>query len=107
MQTLIEVWKTSVTEANNYNTRANHIWCASLALCGIVGSGVPKDLATHMIGHELTAYFGIDHAQTLAVVLPSMLNVRRDKKRQKLLQYAERGLHIDGVCSILRNIKLI
>jgi NADP-dependent alcohol dehydrogenase len=43
-----------------------------------------------MIGHELTALHGIDHAQTLAIVLPNMLTIRRDRKRQKLLQYADR-----------------
>lgn len=34
--------------------------------------------------------FGIDHARTLAVVLPAMLQVRREAKRDKLLRYAER-----------------
>jgi NADP-dependent alcohol dehydrogenase len=43
-----------------------------------------------MIGHELTALHGIDHARTLAVVMPSLLNVRRESKGAKLLQYGER-----------------
>jgi NADP-dependent alcohol dehydrogenase len=51
---------------------------------------VPQDWATHMLGHELTALHGLDHAQTLAVLLPAMLQVRREEKREKLLQYAER-----------------
>ncbi|MDA8157993.1 MAG: iron-containing alcohol dehydrogenase [Deltaproteobacteria bacterium] len=95
--TLIEIGKTSVTEPENYDARANHVWSSSLALCGIVGAGVPKDLATHIIGHEITASFGIDHAQTLAVVLPSMLKIRKDKKKEKLLQYAERVWNIKEV----------
>jgi NADP-dependent alcohol dehydrogenase len=52
--------------------------------------------ATHMIGHELTALFGIDHGQTLAIVLPSLLEVRREQKRAKLLQYAESVWHIES-----------
>ena len=52
--------------------------------------GVPQDWATHMIGHELTALHGIDHARTLAVVLPGLLQVQRAGKREKLLQYAAR-----------------
>jgi NADP-dependent alcohol dehydrogenase len=90
LQTLIEIGKTTVSEPQNYGARANHVWCATLALNGIVGAGVPQDWATHMIGHELTAMFGIDHGQTLAIILPALLEVRRDKKRAKLLQYAER-----------------
>ncbi|NYE56738.1 NADP-dependent alcohol dehydrogenase [Carboxydothermus ferrireducens DSM 11255] len=95
LQTLIEIGPTSVAEPENYEARANHVWCATLALCGIVGAGVPQDWATHMIAHELTALFGIDHGQTLANVLPALLEVRREQKRAKLLQYAERVWHIE------------
>jgi len=70
--------------------RANLMWVATLALNGLIGAGVPQDWATHMVGHELTARYNIDHARTLAVVLPSMLQVCRESKRGKLLQYAER-----------------
>ena len=63
---------------------------ATLALNGLIGAGVPQDWATHMLGHEITALYGLDHAQTLAVILPSMLDLRRDAKQAKLLQYAER-----------------
>jgi NADP-dependent alcohol dehydrogenase len=90
LQTLVEVGPTSVAEPENYLARANHEWCATLALSGLVGAGVPQDWATHMIGHELTAKFGIDHAKTLAIVLPVLMDVRRDKKHDKLVQYAER-----------------
>jgi NADP-dependent alcohol dehydrogenase len=65
-----------------------------MALNGIIGAGVPQDWTTHMIGHELTAMFGIDHGQTLAIILPALLEVRKDKKHAKLLQYAERVWHI-------------
>lgn len=95
LQTLIEIGETTVNEPENYDARANHVWSATLALNGVVGAGVPQDWATHMIGHELTASFGIDHGQTLAIVLPSLLEVRREQKHAKLLQYAERVWHIE------------
>lgn len=90
LQTLIEIGPKVVKEPADYETRANLMWTATMALNGLVGAGVPQDWATHLVGHELTAQFGMDHAQTLAVLLPSMLNVRRAGKRAKLLQYAER-----------------
>ena len=77
-----------------YEVRASLMWAATLALNGLIGAGVPQDWATHMIGHELTAQFGIDHARTLAVVLPSLLSERREAKHAKLLQYGERVLGI-------------
>ena len=96
LQTLIEIAPTALAEPPDYDSRANLMWTATLALNGIVGAGVPQDWATHMIGHELTALYNIDHARTLAIVLPSLLQVQREPKRAKLLQYAERVWHIAG-----------
>jgi NADP-dependent alcohol dehydrogenase len=70
--------------------RGNIMWAATMALNGLIGAGVPQDWATHMIGHELTGTHGIDHARTLAIVLPAVMKVCKDAKREKLLQYAER-----------------
>jgi NADP-dependent alcohol dehydrogenase len=94
--TLIEEGPKALEEPDNYDVRANIMWCATLALNGLIGAGVPQDWATHMIGHELTALYNLDHAQTLAIVLPAMLQVRKNDKRAKLLQYAERIWHLKG-----------
>lgn len=88
--TLIETGPQALANPTDYDLRANLMWAATQALHGAVGAGVPQDWATHMIGHEITALYGLDHAQTLAVVLPNLLDVRRDVKRAKLLQYADR-----------------
>ncbi|MEH1776099.1 MAG: iron-containing alcohol dehydrogenase [Nostoc sp.] len=90
LKTLIEEGPKTLANPQDYDARANVMWSATLALNGLIGAGVPQDWATHMIGHELTALHGLDHAQTLAIVLPSTLSIRRDRKWQKLLQYAER-----------------
>jgi NADP-dependent alcohol dehydrogenase len=92
--TLIEDGPKALAEPHNYEVRANLMWTATLALNGLIGAGVPQDWATHMVGHELTALYQLDHAQTLAVVLPAMLHVRREAKREKLLQYAARVWNI-------------
>lgn len=90
LMTLIEEGPRSLKEPTNYAVRANVMWAATMALNGLIGVGVPQDWATHMIGHELTAMHGLDHAQTLAVVLPAVMQHQRDKKRAKLLQYGRR-----------------
>ncbi|MGL5353468.1 MAG: iron-containing alcohol dehydrogenase [Clostridium sp.] len=94
LQTLIEIGRKTIDEPTNYDARANLVWCATMGLNGLIGSGVPQDWTTHMIGHELTAIFGIDHAKTLACLQPSIWNVRREKKHAKLLQYGERVWNI-------------
>jgi NADP-dependent alcohol dehydrogenase len=93
--TLIEHGPVAIS-TTDYNARANLMWVATLALNGLIGTGVPQDWASHMIGHELTAKYDIDHARTLAVVLPAMMQVRRESKRDKLLQYAERVWQISA-----------
>jgi NADP-dependent alcohol dehydrogenase len=88
--TLIEEGPKALADPLNYEVRSNLMWCATLGLNGLISAGVPQDWATHMVGHELTALEGLDHAVTLAIVLPAMLTVRKVEKREKLLQYAER-----------------
>jgi NADP-dependent alcohol dehydrogenase len=88
--TLIEEGPRALAEPTNYQVRANLMWAATMALNGLIGVGVPQDWATHMIGHELTALHGLDHAQTLAVVLPALMQHQRAQKREKLLQYGRR-----------------
>ena len=86
LQTLIEVGPQALAAPNDYDIRANLMWVATLALNGLIGAGVPQDWATHMIGHELTAEYGIDHARTLAIVLPALLRNQLENKKVKLAQ---------------------
>ena len=88
--TLLEEGPRALAEPENYDVRANVMWSATMALNGLIGAGVPHDWSTHALGHEITALHNIDHAQTLAIVLPSLLNIQRETKKDKLLQYAER-----------------
>ncbi len=92
LQTLIEEGpKALLPETKeDLKVRANLMWSATMALNGLIGAGVPQDWSTHMIGHELTGAFGIDHARTLSIILPAVMKVRRKHKQDKLLQYAER-----------------
>ncbi|WP_088841040.1 iron-containing alcohol dehydrogenase [Listeria sp. ILCC797] len=95
LQTLIEIGPSVIDEKNHdYNLRANFMWTATNALNGTLNKGVPGDWASHSLGHEITALYGIDHARTLAIVLPALLTIRKKEKFDKLVQYAERVWHI-------------
>lgn len=88
--TLIENGPKAMTNSRDYGVMANIMWCSTNALNGLIGCGVDQDFATHRIGHEITALYGIDHARTLAVVLPGLYSFLRKQKEEKLLQYGER-----------------
>lgn len=88
LKTLIKVGKDIVNGTQDYDTRASWMWAATNALNGFIGMGVDHDWATHMIGHELTAAYGLDHAQTLAVIAPKLWRHQMENKSAKLLKFA-------------------
>jgi len=90
LTTLIEEGPKVLANKKDYEAAANFMWSATVALNGWISTGVPQDWATHLIGHELTAFHGIDHARTLAIVLPGMMNIKRQNKKEKILQYGKR-----------------
>lgn len=90
LQTLVEVGPGTLQPDFNYDAMSNFMLCTTMALNGFIGMGVPQDWTAHRIGYELTILYSLDHAETLAVLYPSILRLFRDQKRAKLLQYGER-----------------
>ncbi len=95
MQTLIEIRPKVLKDPSDYIPASNFMWSCTMALNGLIQKGVPTDWAVHAIGHELTALFGIDHARTLAVIVPSHYKYNFEVKKEKLAQYAERVWNIN------------
>lgn len=96
LQTLVEIGPKVVKNPTDYKLASNFMWCAIMALNGLIQKGVASDWATHMIGHELTALYGIDHARTLAIIGPNLYRVMFDSKKEKLVQFGERVFNIKG-----------
>ena len=96
LQTLVEIGPKVVENPKDYALASNFMWSCTMALNGLIQKGVPQDWATHMIGHELTALYGIDHARTLAVVGPNLYRVMFDTKKGKLAQYGQRIFNLTG-----------
>ncbi|MGE5612478.1 MAG: iron-containing alcohol dehydrogenase [Bacillota bacterium] len=88
--TLIEQGPLTLKNPSDYDARANFMWAATQALNGLISVGVPQDWATHGIGHELTAFYGIAHAESLAIVMPTLLRHEKQRKAGKLIQFARR-----------------
>ena len=94
LQTLVEVAPKVMKDPSDYKAASNFMWSCTMALNGLIQKGVPTDWAVHAMGHELTALFGIDHARTLAVIVPSHYKFNFEAKKVKLAQYAERVWNI-------------
>ena len=92
--TLIEEGPKTYKNPGDYEAMSNLMWAATMALNGLLSCGVPGDWSVHNIGHEITALHNIDHACTLAIVLPGIWNVLKEEKKDKLLQFGERVWYI-------------
>jgi alcohol dehydrogenase YqhD (iron-dependent ADH family) len=103
LQTLIQVGPQVVENPKDYALASNFMWSCTMALNGLIQKGVPSDWATHMIGHELTALYGIDHARTLAVVGPNLYRVMFETKKGKLAQYGKRIFNLTGTDDEIAN----
>lgn len=96
LATLVEDGPKALSSPADYAARANIMWCATQALFGFVGPGVPGDWASHGIGHELTAFYGLDHARTLAVVMPGVWRYQFEHKLAALARYGSRVWFLEG-----------
>lgn len=96
LQTLIEIGPDVVENPTDYALASNFMWSCTMALNGLIQKGVPSDWATHMIGHELTALYNIDHARTLAIIGPNLYRVLFETKKEKLAQYGKRVFQLTG-----------
>lgn len=97
LKNLVEDGIAVLANPDDYEIRANIMLTATMALNGFLGTGVANDWTSHAIGHELTGLYGIDHARTLAIVLPAVMKVCSNDKKDKILQYGERVLGVtDG-----------
>jgi NADP-dependent alcohol dehydrogenase len=96
LQTLLQISQGVLANPSDYDLAGNLMLCATHALNGNLRCGVPTDWSTHMIGHELTAIFGIDHARTLAIIAPRLYENQFENKKEKLAQYAQRVWNLSG-----------
>jgi NADP-dependent alcohol dehydrogenase len=94
LQVLIE-WGPVLVEKNTQEARENVMWAANQALNGLIGAGIKQDWSTHYIGHALTELYGVDHARSLTMIMPSLLRYKSNAKRDMLARYGRRVWNIN------------
>jgi NADP-dependent alcohol dehydrogenase len=99
LSTLVEIAEPLMANPSDYGKASNFMWSCTMALNGLIQKGVPTDWSIHAVGHELTAAYNIDHARTLAIILPSMYRYKFEQKKAKLAQYGRRVWNLIGTDS--------
>lgn len=105
VKTLVIEGPKALKTPEDYDVRANLMWASTWALNGWISKGVPEDWATHMIGHELTAFYGLDHAQTLAIVLPGVMTVLKEQKGKKIIRLGKEVFNTDGIENTIKAVE--
>ncbi len=94
-QTLVKEGPVALKKPEDYDCRANIMLAATMALNHLISVGVPQDWSSHLIGHELTALYGLDHAETLAIALPKVMEYKKAQKLDKIVQLGKRVFGIE------------
>ena len=84
-----------IAKPNDYQARANIMWCGTLAHNGLCGTGRVEDWASHFMEHELSAIYDVAHGAGLAVVNPAWMTYVATKNPDKILQFAIRVMKVN------------
>lgn len=95
IRTVIDNLEIAIENPNNYNARANLMWCSTMALNGIIGLGKEQDWNSHQIEHALSGIYDIAHGAGLAIVFPNWMKYVYKNSINKFKKYAVNIWNVD------------
>jgi len=96
MKTVIENSKIAVKNPKNYDAMSQIMWASTIAHNGILGTGRVEDWASHKLGHELSALYGVTHGASLSVMFPAWMKYVYKYNINRFAQFAVRVFNIDS-----------
>jgi len=88
-RTIMEVAPKTLKDPKDYQARATFCYAATVALNYTLAIGVDQCWGAHMVGHEITSYYGLAHGETLAMTMPAVMRFNKEKNEKKLIQMAQ------------------
>lgn len=80
---------------DNYDARAEVVWCGTIAHNNLLGMGRTEDWGSHQIEHELSGIYDIAHGAGLAIVFPAWMQYVYKANQNRFVQYAVRVWGVD------------
>ena len=97
LSTCVKYGIMAVKEPENYEARANLMWCGSWAINDLLNLGKPCAWSVHPMEHELSAFYDITHGVGLAILTPHwMERVLDDQSVDKFVELACNVWHVDA-----------
>ena len=94
LKTCIQYGPIALKEPDNYEARANLMWCSSLAINGLLSDGADVGWCIHPMEHELSAFYDITHGEGLAILTPVWMQYVIEKDPSKIRQLAAYGRNV-------------
>lgn len=107
LKTVVKNAPIAMEKPNDYDARANLMWCSSLALNGLLTLGAKVKWCVHPIEHELSAYYDITHGVGLAILTPVWMEyILSENTAPKLAGYGKAVWNISDGCSDMEAARL-
>lgn len=95
LKTIVRFAPVAIAEPENYEARANLMWCSSWAINGFINGGRRKAWSCHPMEHELSAIYDIAHGHGLAILTPRWMEYCLDESNA--YRYAQLGVNVFGL----------
>lgn len=112
VKTVMETTEKILDNPTDYNSRAEFMWSATLALNGITRPGYKGGVyINHMIAHSLGALYDLPHGGCLSIVIPAWMWWYKDKNRAQFDRFSKEVFGLsspeEGVKALKRWFKKI
>ncbi len=96
-KTVVDSCSSVLKDPQSYDSRAALLWGASLALNGVVTSGLGKiSFPIHLLAHSLSAQQTISHGAALAAFMPGWLRTHFSTIKDRLARFSEAVFNLNG-----------
>ncbi|WP_103108989.1 iron-containing alcohol dehydrogenase [Brevibacillus reuszeri] len=95
LKTVIENADRVLANPEDYDARANILYCGTMALNGTLPVGVETDWATHSIEHAVSAVYDIPHGGGLAIIFPKWMRYVYRENVARFVRFAVEVWNVD------------
>lgn len=95
LKTIINNVPKAIEAPEDYNSRAEIMWSATIAHNNLLNTGRVGDWASHAIEHELSALYDIAHGAGLSIIFPAWMKYVYSHDINRFLQFSARVWDVD------------
>lgn len=95
LKTIINNVPKAIEDPEDYNSRAEIMWSATIAHNNLLNTGRIGDWASHAIEHELSAIYDIPHGAGLSIIFPAWMKYVYSHDINRFLKFSARVWDVD------------